>query len=130
MKRFLVIFSLAFFWTSQAYSLGCGLESDVLTKQTSYGYLEVNIYNPNSKSVRINSIIYYKGCTKIRTYDLWKTVGAKSNLAFNHATNKAFLKRIDSVNFGCEIVEPKKYKPIKKKKKSWSQKTLDKIKGN
>ena len=28
------------------------------------------------------------------------------------------------------FIEPKKYKPIKKKKKSWSQKTLDKIKGN
>jgi len=130
MKRFLVILLLAFFWTSQAHPLSCGLESDVLTKQTSYGYLEINIYNPNSKSVRIDSIIYYNGGTKIRTYDLWKTVRAKSNLAFNHNTNKAFLKKIDSINFGCQIVEPKKYKPIKKKKKSGAQKLLDKIKGN
>ena len=131
MKIFILGIAVSFLLITKAYSLSCGLESDVLNKHTRDGYLEINIYNSNSKPVNISSIKYYDSNNNlVREYDLFKRVNSKSNLAFNHSTNSAFLKKVTKINFGCKISEPRYIKPKTTKPKSGAQKWLDKIRGN
>ena len=131
MKIFILGLVASFLLITKAYSLSCGLESDVLTKHTRDGYLEINIYNSNSKPVNISSIKYFDDNNNlVREYDLFKRVNSKSNLAFSHSTNRAFLKKVTSINFGCKISEPRYIKPKTTKPKSGAQKWLDKIRGN
>ena len=130
MKKFLVLLSLFFLWASNGYGLSCNLQADSLKEDHTWGHLEIDIYNPNSNKVFLYSIIYFNGNERVREYDIIKYVGSKSNLSFNHKTNESFLKRVNSVNFGCKIMQPTKSKPFKSKQKSGSQKILDKIIGN
>ena len=129
MKIFTLGFAASFLLITHANALSCGLVKDVLTNHTSSGYLEINVYNSNSKPVNISSIEYYDGNNNlIREYSIYKRVNAKSNLAFNHSINSSFLKRVKAIDFGCAISKPRYIKP--KPPKSGAQKWLDKIRGN
>ena len=101
--------------------------------------ITIRAYNSHpSKSLTVTKIkVWNNDCSNIststagdRTYAINQIVRPLSD---RKITVNAYLPRIKGSRCSViyhDMIEPKKYKPIKKKKKSWSQKTLDKIRGN
>jgi len=123
MKKVLGIIALTLLLSGNAYaSLGCNLKNDKLQDNYTNGSLEVSVYNPNSTTVIINGIKYYKDNALVRTYKVFHFVGAQSSLNFSHKTSAAFLKATNAVNFDCTIsatrAERENFANSLKKKKS------------
>jgi len=124
MKKLLGIVVLGLLLSSNAYAaLNCNLKSDKLQDNYTNGSLEVSIYNPNSTTVSITGIMYYKDSALVRTYKVTHFVGAQKSLSFSHKTSTAFLKSTNGVNFDCfkhatqaEVSDYFKKNPINKKK--------------
>ena len=122
MKKVLGIIALTLLLSGNVYAIGCNLKADNLQENYTNGSLEVSVYNPNSTTVIINGITYYKDDALVRTYKVFHFVGAQSSLNFSHKTSTAFLKVTNAVNFDCTIsatrAERENFANSLKKKKS------------
>ena len=124
MKRsyqlFIFVF-LIFLIPYKVLAMSCNLKADKVNDD-GYGTLTLSLYNPNSTTVVINGIEYYKSGSLLRTYKVYHQIRSKTSKNFTHTTNSNFLSQVETVDVACYVYKAKKQdlnKLIKEDKGWW-----------
>lgn len=104
---------LIFLVPCKAFAISCNLKADKLS-DNGYGTLELSLYNPNSTTVSINAIEYYKSGSLLRSYKVFHQIRSKTSKNFSHTTNSNFLSQVETVDVDCYIYKVNKKQNLNK----------------
>jgi len=108
-----VFIVLIFLIPYKVFGMSCNLKADKVS-DSGYGTLELSLYNPNSTTVSISGIEYYKSGSLLRSYKVFHQIRSKTTKNFSHTTNSNFLSQVETVDVDCYIYKANKKQNLNK----------------